>query len=411
MEKRRVLYLISRENILEPGVLKSQALDLAGKIVKSDADTKITVLNLPSINRFFKYFRNYSAVKKYAWNMGVKLVIIPIFPIGRSLMPVWATPFFVLQTVPLVTFFILRHHINIIHARSYLSALTALIVKRFIGRIRVAFDTRSLYLQEAKTYGSWVESNLNYKFWKGLEQKMFENSDEVVVQASKTVDYVKKTSPKASVSLIPSPVDADKFKMSVRDRLNGRRKLGIADDFVFVYSGRLGGYHDPEFLAKFYSAVRRYVKRPHFLVATYSDPAPFMRSLKNLDIGDREVTVLNNPPLEKILPLADAGFHIYDDIPIAPYASSVKMPEYASSGLPVIVTPNMVSVADLVRDNRFGVVVDPYDPKDIRSKMQKLVKERETFKKNALKLAREYFSVGVCAAKYIKIYDELIKTG
>lgn len=93
MTKTNVLYLISRENVLEPGVIKSQAFDLIGQILKQNESTEVTVLNFPSVNRFLKYVGNYHAVREYCRNLGIKLVIIPILPIGRSIMPVWAMPF------------------------------------------------------------------------------------------------------------------------------------------------------------------------------------------------------------------------------------------------------------------------------------------------------------------------------
>jgi len=144
-------------------------------------------------------------------------------------------------------------------------------------------------------------------------------------------------------------------------------------------------------------------------VATQSDPAIFLQVMKYLEGKDEEVTVLSNPDLGKILPLADAGLHVYGDVPIAPYVSSVKLPEYTASGVPPIVTSNMISMGKLVRDNRCGVVIDYFDQKDIRVKMQQLVKEREAMKRNALKLAKDYFSVKVCAKKYLDIYDELVQ--
>ena len=197
--------------------------------------------------------------------------------------------------------------------------------------------------------------------------------------------------------------------MLTRFRENEREKKGISDKFVFAYSGSLGGLHDPFFLAKFYSSVSKYVKNPHFLVATQSDPAIFLQVMKYLEGKDEEVTVLSNPDLGKILPLADAGLHVYGDVPIAPYVSSVKLPEYTASGVPPIVTSNMISMGKLVRDNRCGVVIDSFDQNDIRVKMRQLVKEHKILKKNSLKLARDYFSVKVCARKYLDIYDELIQ--
>src|SRR3990172_2981856 len=101
----RVLYIISRENVLDPGVLKSQVFDLLGQIIKQDGSTEIIILNLPSLNSFWKRIKKIREFKAYARKLGIKVIFVPILPIGRSAMPVWAVPFFLAQAVPLVLFF------------------------------------------------------------------------------------------------------------------------------------------------------------------------------------------------------------------------------------------------------------------------------------------------------------------
>jgi glycosyltransferase involved in cell wall biosynthesis len=404
----RILYLVSRENILEPGVLKSQVLDLASQIIKSSGDTEITVLSFPSINRFFKYFKNYSAIKKYSRERGVRLLTIPIFPIGRSIMPTWAIPFFLVQTVPWVLFFRLLYRFDTIHARAYLSALIGRVLRKIGFKIGLVFDVRGAYLLEGITYGRWKRSDPDYGTWERLEEKLFSDSDRVVVQSSGLMDYVQKIAPAAKVELIPPGVNEQTFAISEKDRERGRREFGIEKRFVVVYSGSLGNFHEPDFLAKCYSVIRKDLPNPYFLAVTHSNPGALVASLQNHGIPGNEFKVVSSPKdIGKVLPLGDAGLHIMDDLPITPTVVSVKFGEYLASGLPVIVTKNMASVTNLVEEHRCGVVLDGFDRKDTRVKIQKLVEEHSSLKKNALKLAKDYFSVEVCADRYLRIYEKL----
>ena len=43
--KKRILYIVSRENVLQPGVLKSQVLEMASQIKKEGEGTDVSVLN------------------------------------------------------------------------------------------------------------------------------------------------------------------------------------------------------------------------------------------------------------------------------------------------------------------------------------------------------------------------------
>jgi len=406
-DKNRVLYLISRENVLQPGVLRSQVLDLVVRIKKESRETDVLVLNFPSIHSFFKYFRNYKPIKEYTSNLGIKLVIIPILPIGRSIMPVWAIPFFLIQAVPWTLFFVLKYQINIIHARAYLSTLTAQFLSKLGFKFGLVFDMRGAYPLEGITHGRWDKSNPDYQAWKNLEKSLLLTSDRVAVQSTGLRSYVSKVESEAKVELIPTCVDELIFATNARDVREGRRNLGTENKFVIVYSGSLGSFHEPGFLADTYSKIRIHIPNPHFLVATHSDPAALLSSLNSLEIGDSEVTVLRNPDLGKTLPLGNAGLHIMDNLPITSTVVAVKFGEYLASGLPVIVSKNMASVTGIVDKKGCGVVIDPFDQKDIRVKMQRLVKDQRVFSKNALKLAKDYFSVRVCAQKYLEIYDEI----
>jgi len=404
----RILYLVSRENILEPGVLKSQVLDLVGQIIKSGSKIELTVLNFPSINRFLANLKNYRSTREYARKLGIRLVIIPIFPIGRSIMPVWAIPFFLIQTIPLILFFSIKYRINIIHSRAYLPALAAQISRNFGLRVGLVFDVRGAYLLEGITYGRWKRSDPDYGTWERLEEKLFSDSDRVVVQSPGLMDYTKKVAPAAKVELIPPCVNERTFAISEKDREQGRGEFGIKNRFVVVYSGSLGNFHEPNFLAKCYSEIRKDLPSPYFLVVTHSASRGLVNSLRDQNVPEEEFRVISSPKdIGKMLPLGDAGLHIMDDLPITPTVVSVKFGEYLASGLPVIVTKNMASVTNLVEEHRCGVVLDGFDRKDTRVEMQKLVEEHSSLKENSLSLARNYFSTKVCAGKYLKIYEEL----
>src|SRR3989337_4121553 len=206
MNKKRILYLLSRENVLEPGVLKSQVLNLAGQIIKEKKDTEFFVLDCPSLHKFLKYFRNYKSITEYARGLGIKLIIIPILPIGRSIMPVWAIPFFLLQTLPFVLFFSLKYRIEIINARSHLSALLAYVARKLGANIRIVFEIHGPYLLEAVTHARWRPADFDYKFWSVIERILFAGADYIVVRSSGLLDYVSGIAPKANASIITPTV-------------------------------------------------------------------------------------------------------------------------------------------------------------------------------------------------------------
>lgn len=405
-KEKRILYLITRENVLESGALKSQVFELLGKIISKDNETSILVLNFPSLNRFVRDIGKYQSVKKYVNSLGINLVIIPILPFGRSIMPVWAIPFLLIQTIPFVLFFSWKEKINIFHSRAYLSSIILYFIKKFILKIDFIFDARGPYLLEGETYGKWESSNDNYKFWAKLEKKLFKNAKYVIAQSVGFTKYVKKILPEANVVNIPCCADVDNYNFTEKEIIKEKRNMNIQNKFVVVYSGSLGSFHDPEFLVKAYVSIRESLPNPHFLVVTHSVSDEILESLAKNGINKSEFTIVLSPDnLPKYIALGDIGLHVMNDLPITPLVISVKFSEYLAAGLPVIISKNMTSLTKIVETSSCGIVLDEKKQEMNKNKIEYLVKNYSEYRKNALELVNKDYSTDVVARRYSEIYD------
>src|SRR6266480_5056188 len=73
----------------------------------------------------------------------------------------------------------LRHRVRIVHARSYVPALMALVVKRLTG-VRFLFDMRGFWAEERTDGGLWPEGGSLYQVTKTLERRFLLAADHVV---------------------------------------------------------------------------------------------------------------------------------------------------------------------------------------------------------------------------------------
>jgi glycosyltransferase involved in cell wall biosynthesis len=115
--------------------------------------------------------------------------------------------------------------------------------------------------------------------------------------------------------------------------------------------------------------------------------------------------------LSTVLQQADVGMMLLRNIPVFYYGTSPnKFFDYIASGLPVLNNyPGWV--ADLIQDNRCGIVVPPGSPEAFADGLIKLVnlskEQRECFSSNALKLAKEKFDRRILADKFVKVCEQV----
>ena len=114
-------------------------------------------------------------------------------------------------------FYIARtRKVEIIHARSYIPALIALIVTRFI-KLKFIFDMRGFWADERVEWGIWKTKNLSYFFFKSMEKQFFSKADAVVsltkVGVDRMKEIVKIDETKVEIKVIPTCADLQLFSV------------------------------------------------------------------------------------------------------------------------------------------------------------------------------------------------------
>ena len=92
-------------------------------------------------------------------------------------------------------------------------------------------------------------------------------------------------------------------------------------------------------------------------------------------------------------------------------ALPVKMFEYMSAGIPVI-SSNFPLWKEIIEGNNCGLTVDPKDPKEISSAIEKLLsndKQAEEMGKNGRKAVEEVYNWGIEEKKLLNTYEEILK--
>src|SRR6266542_3912983 len=149
-----------------------------------------------------------------------------------------------------------RKHFDIIHARSHIPATIALGLKRRF-RLKMIFDVRGLMADEYVDANHWRKSTVAYRLTKNIERRAFRSADGVVTLTQKIWPVISAWEGLAGRDVVhevvPCCADLELFKFDPVQRAQRRRELGLANQFVIVYSGSIDGWYLTEQMADFFA--------------------------------------------------------------------------------------------------------------------------------------------------------------
>jgi glycosyltransferase involved in cell wall biosynthesis len=279
-----------------------------------------------------------------------------------------ATGFDIAQGVAAARLLISRHQIEVLHARSYVPMLMALLAA---GKQRLIFDMRGFWADERVDGNLWNRQrpayDLLYRLAKGLERWGLRRADHVVLltRAAARVlpDIPSVSKPLPPVTVIPTCVDLDRFQ-PLAEKPARRRDLGLPSGRILVYQGSIGTWYLlPEMVAFIKKAKERWpdllwlVLAPgeHDLVRRVTTEAGLAEG------RDFRLQSLKHKDVPRWLSAADAALFFikpsYSKISSCP----TKFGECLASGLPVVANDGVGDVADTIDRERVGAVVHQFN--------------------------------------------------
>lgn len=406
----KVGYVIYNERPLS-GLIRTQVMDVLTAVRDQDASIDITLIAFwqPWVAREFAI--PLRQMRDQLARVGIQQIdhvtaYVPSrhFLYRRSLFPVldaWGRIIFARA---------LGGGFDVIHARSYFASyMAARLKKRF--RHRLIFDMRSLFPLEHVTVGRWRVGDRRYRMWREIEAWTMARAEATVGVSSGMMDEIHRINPSARAALIPIAVDTGRFRYSEDARRRIRTALGLGERLVVAYQGSLGRKSQGNNIDNYAPYFRRILAmRPdaHFLVLTPNTDVGIERVLGDWGIGPAQLTVRESSAQElpDYLSAADFGMHVMSPGPDSHTRLGVKVTEYLSCGLPILVNSNVGAAAELAREHDVGAVVDlaaPNADRVLADFLNTLTDKRPRCRP----LAEHLFSVERCAEAYRELYHEV----
>lgn len=356
---------------------QSQVVPYLVEILRDGHDVRVL-----SFERKSKDLRSIQNLQKRLCERGLKWTWLPYHKNPPVLSTLWDV------TRGLLTLFwlTLRYKVQVLHARSQVAAAMVWPVARLLRR-RFIFDLRGQMAYEYADGGTWAEGGFLYRLAERAEQRFIKDADAIVVLTRVLANDLEIAGARHPV-IIPACVDLDLFQFP----LPGGRLARMA------YCGSLGARYAPELLVAFYLEAAQAIASLDLLILTHSEPTIIKRMLAGANLLPERFTILEVPHerVPEYLMQSLFGVLLLRGARSLRGACPTKVGEYLASGLPVVSSPGIGDVADILEGERVGIVLQGHDTRAFYEgarRLAQLLKEGQTLRDRCRRVAEKEFSL------------------
>lgn len=281
---------------------------------------------------------------------------------------------------------------SIIHVRSYVPALIALLSRRGQTPL-VLFDIRGFWADERVEGGLWKPRGALYRLAKRCERWFFSQADAVVTLTEASVPQIRSWTAgrEIPVVVIPTCVDLDRFTPQA-PREDGPR---------LVWSGSVGTWYRFDLAPRLASAGGL----PLTVITRQTEMAKQI-------LGQFPAEVFTRSPQKMAdeLHAGDIGLALIRPSFSKTASAPTRFAEFLAAGMPVITTAGVGDLDRLVEENGVGVVLRSEDQAELGEAVAvaRGMAADPQARERCRALARERFDVEEGSRRYAQLYDRLL---
>ena len=308
---------------------------------------------------------------------------------------------------------ITKEKIEVVHCRSYISALIGQAAKKKFGT-RFIFDMRGFWADERVDGGLWKLSNPIFKriysFFKKKETQFLLEADAVVSLTQNAANEIHswKGFQQVPITVIPCCADLDLFKRPEETRIsNLKNELQIPQDaFVLTYLGSLGTWYMLSEMLEFFKTLNHSNPNAHFLFLTADEPSMVFDEAYKMRIPKSQIRV--KKASRKEVPLwasvGNASLFFIRPLFSKKASSPTKMGELMSLGMPLICNNQVGDVEQILRDGGNGIILKEFSESAYIKAISELDEVLALNPQNSIDCAYKYYSLKNGIEAYLSIY-------
>ena len=317
-----------------------------------------------------------------------------------------ATAWDIASGIRLGLWLVLRHRLRIVHARSYVSSVMALGIKR-ITRIKYLFDMRGFWADERVDGNLWPRTGRMYRVSKGFERRFLLAADHVVslthaaVTEMQRFSYLQGRMP--PVTVIPTCADLTRFKP-----LPGNPERA---GFVLGYVGSAGTWYLFDEVATCFAQLLRMRPDARFLIVNRGEHAYIRERLAAANVPARsvELTTATHAEVPQQIARMDAGIFFIRQVFSKQASAPTKLAELLGCGVPCLGNAGVGDMAEVLEGERVGVALRAFDRASLAAGLDRLLAlvEDPSTAVRCVAAAHKHFSLDEGVKRYAAVYQKL----
>lgn len=302
---------------------------------------------------------------------------------------------------------VLRHRLDIVHARSYVSSVMALSIKRLTG-VKYIFDMRGFWADERVDGGLWKRSGRMYSVAKGFERRFLLAADHVVslTQAAVTemerFDFLQGHMP--PVTVIPTCADLTRFRPLPSTRSGA--------GFVLGYVGSAGTWYLFDEVVACFVQLLRLQPDARFLIVNRGEHAYILERLVAAGVPSAavELTTALHAEVPRQMTRMDAGVFFIKPVFSKQASAPTKLGEFLGCGIPCLGNVGVGDMAEVLEGEQVGVAIKAFDEASLTAGLKKLLQlaHDPATRARCAAAAQKHFSLDEGVARYAAVYKKMM---
>jgi len=209
--------------------------------------------------------------------------------------------------------------------------------------------------------------------------------------------------PGKAIVKIPNGVDLTTYRVNDK-RHCWREKIGVQNEKLILYTGRLSAEKGVDVLIAAYAALDRSLPTKLYILGDGPETARLKQLIKHYHLEDR---VMMRPAVDDV-----TGYLFSADIFVMPShfeGLSNSVLEAMACGIPVIAT-RVTGNKELITDGINGLLVEPRNSAQLTEALLHLIKNPDKgseLGRRAHELVKEHYDLYNVAEKYLTLYQDL----
>jgi len=311
-----------------------------------------------------------------------------------------------------------QHHFDLVHCRSYISALVGLYLKKKYG-IKFVFDMRGLWADERVDGGLWKLSNplykTVYKYFKRKEKQFLKHADYTISLTENAKQEILSWNgmQKIPVQVIPCCADITHFNpanLNEQDKIQLKQKLNIQpNQTVIGYLGSLGTWYMLDEMLAWFKVFLSYRPDAVFLFITPDHPELVHQKATNLNI-EKDKIIVREAKREEVplyLSLLNASLFFIKPTYSKKGTSPTKQGELMGMNIPIVCNTGIGDVDSIVQKTNSGVLIEEFSELGYKKSIENLLPMLSNSNTHIRQGAIEVYSLDKGIELYKQVYQAI----